>query len=502
VSIAIDQENPSLAYGQDLALGATGTYADGSTADVTSAVRWSSSSPGVVGASTGVAHGLSAGDFQIAAQLDGLKAQTNLSVYAIPPSAPRGVSGKGVAGSARIDWLAPDSDGGGAVDGYTATLTPGGQTCTAAAWWMGGDDSWCTISGVEDGVYTATVVAHNYAGSSPPSANSATFTVRGAVPSVTLTSPDSPTRSAVLSYGAAFDEPVDGLASSDFSITGTALGCVVGDPVGTADTYTVDVTGCSDGTVTLTLGADTVSDAANNLGPATSVEGSQVTVDRTAPSVPSLSTPTLDVGLALPGSTVPIRLNWTASNDSGSGLAPAPYRLERSLSGGAWSFMGGFTGLTAGPAASSSGTVRFRVRSIDKAGNESDWEYTPTLSARLIQQTSAAVKYGGVWATAKASAYSAGSTVYANISGRSATYTFTGRSMAIVTTKGPSRGKVKIYVNGVLVTTLELYRSAYQYRSIAWQKTWSVSGTRTVKLVVVGTARRPRVDLDAVIVLR
>jgi hypothetical protein len=53
-----------------------------------------------------------------------------------------------------------------------------------------------------------------------------------------------------------------------------------------------------------------------------------------------------------------------------------------------------------------------------------------------------------------------------------------------------------------LVTTLELYRSAYQYRSIAWQKTWSVSGTRTVKLVVVGTARRPRVDLDAVIVLR
>ena len=41
-----------------------------------------------------------------------------------------------------------------------------------------------------------------------------------------------------------------------------------------------------------------------------------------------------------------------------------------------------------------------------------------------------------------------------------------------------------------------------KYRALAWQKTWSTSGTQTVKLVVVGTSGRPRVDLDAFAVLK
>ena len=40
------------------------------------------------------------------------------------------------------------------------------------------------------------------------------------------------------------------------------------------------------------------------------------------------------------------------------------------------------------------------------------------------------------------------------------------------------------------------------YRAVAWQRTWSTSATRTIRLVVVGTSGRPRVDLDAFAVLR
>jgi hypothetical protein len=37
---------------------------------------------------------------------------------------------------------------------------------------------------------------------------------------------------------------------------------------------------------------------------------------------------------------------------------------------------------------------------------------------------------------------------------------------------------------------------------VVWQGTWATSATRTIKLVVVGTAGHPRVDIDAFVVVR
>ena len=54
-----------------------------------------------------------------------------------------------------------------------------------------------------------------------------------------------------------------------------------------------------------------------------------------------------------------------------------------------------------------------------------------------------------------------------------------------------------VYINGRRVATVDLYRTSTQYRVLAWQRTWSTTATRTVKLVVVGTSGRPRVDVDA-----
>ncbi len=85
---------------------------------------------------------------------------------------------------------------------------------------------------------------------------------------------------------------------------------------------------------------------------------------------------------------------------------------------------------------------------------------------------------------------------HAGAAGRSVSYTFTGRSIGFVTTMAPARGKVRVYVNGHLVTTLDL-RAATKYRVVAWQKTWSTAATRTVQLVVTGTGPHPRIDLDA-----
>ena len=61
---------------------------------------------------------------------------------------------------------------------------------------------------------------------------------------------------------------------------------------------------------------------------------------------------------------------------------------------------------------------------------------------------------------------------------------------------------MKVPANGGYVTTLNLYRSSMQYRSVVWQKSWATNWTRTIKLVVVGTAGHPRVDVDAFVVVK
>ena len=78
----------------------------------------------------------------------------------------------------------------------------------------------------------------------------------------------------------------------------------------------------------------------------------------------------------------------------------------------------------------------------------------------------------------------------------------TGRGIALVTTKGPGRGKVKVYLDGVYVETVDLYRSSVSYRVLAFSQMFASYGTHTIKLVGMGTSGRPRVDLDAFAVIR
>ena len=78
----------------------------------------------------------------------------------------------------------------------------------------------------------------------------------------------------------------------------------------------------------------------------------------------------------------------------------------------------------------------------------------------------------------------------------------TGRGIALVTTTSTDRGKVKVYIDGVYVRTVDLYRSSVSYRVLAFATKFSSKGTHTIKLVGVGTSGRPRIDLDAFAVIR
>ena len=87
------------------------------------------------------------------------------------PGAPTNVTGVVGDASVVVSWLAPSSDGGSAVTGYTVTADGGGsQTCTTAT-------LSCSVAGLTNGTaYTFTVVATNARGNSASSAPSATVT--------------------------------------------------------------------------------------------------------------------------------------------------------------------------------------------------------------------------------------------------------------------------------------------------------------------------------------
>lgn len=228
--------------------------------------------------------------------------------------------------------------------------------------------------------------------------------------------------------------------------------------------------------------------------------------DTEAPTVTNVPAPKVGAPSVLKGTAVPVRVTWAVTDPGNSGYSHAI--VERQQDGGAWTTVNaaapGLSLLTWIPTGHA---TRFRVWAVDHDGNTSAAALTSAASVTptLVQQGYAGITYRGTWTTAAASVtapFSGGSARYATAAGASASLTFTGRGVAWVTTKGPRRGVAYVYVNGVKDAVIDLSATTNQYRVVAWQKSWAATRNISVKIVVVGTAGRPRVDLDAFIQLR
>lgn len=319
-----------------------------------------------------------------------------------------------------------------------------------------------------------------------------------------ISHPGSPTRATSLIWKITFGGAVSGLAAGDILRTGTATHCVVGTPTASGATWTVTVTGCSAGTVALGVKTLTVSDAVHNSGPPSQANGASVLIDRSAPTsaTPKVS---LRAGVNL-GSTSPTaaalaNLNVSATDPGGAGVYS--YDVKRSVDGHAWASIA--TGLTAKtlPITLTPGhTYRFQVRARDKAGNVGGWMAGPTLRSYLPQQVSPALTWKGAWTRVLGTKFSGASVRYATGVGASVSYSFTGRAIAWVTLLAPSQGAAKVYIDGTLVTTVDLHSATKSFLRVAYARSWSSSGFHTIRIVVVRTAGHPRVDVDAFEVLR
>jgi hypothetical protein len=144
---------------------------------------------------------------------------------------------------------------------------------------------------------------------------------------------------------------------------------------------------------------------------------------------------------------------------------------------------------------------RYRVRARDGSG-WTDWASGPEVAVVRYDDPSSAISYAGTWRSASGSGYIGRKVKYATARGARATLSFTGRSVAVVGPKGPTRGRANVYVDGRYVKTISLYSSSYRARQVIFVYNWSSSGAHRVKVVVSGTSGHPMVAIDALYILR
>jgi hypothetical protein len=235
----------------------------------------------------------------------------------------------------------------------------------------------------------------------------------------------------------------------------------------------------------------------DSAGHWSAVKTDTIVLDTVAPIATALTWKLGPAGSALVSGAIPVSLAWTGS-DATSGIAR--YNLSQQVDGGTWTSLSTTLTSTSLTRTLTPGhTYRYAVRAVDRAGNSGAWSYGATFGLTAVQQSSSRVVYHGTWTNSTSTTWWGGTAKGSSSAGATASLTFTGRQFAWISLRAYNRGKAQVYVNGVLVATVDLYSATLLKQRVAWSATWSTSATRTVLIKVLGTATRPRIDVDGFI---
>jgi hypothetical protein len=213
---------------------------------------------------------------------------------------------------------------------------------------------------------------------------------------------------------------------------------------------------------------------------------------------PVVASPTVTPGHGQPTSgNVNVKVRWSASDPSGV----RAYTLEEQVDTGAWQVIKlSSSHQTAITVATHPGkSYRFRVRAKDKAGNRSGWVDGERFSPQLVQSDSAVLI--GYWRKSKDKAALGGSLRVASAAGTAAGLQFHGSSIGVVASRGPSYGKIQVLVDGRAVKTIDLRAPKAKNRQVVFSESWPGDGNHVVTVQALGTSGRPKVDLDAFVLL-
>jgi hypothetical protein len=219
----------------------------------------------------------------------------------------------------------------------------------------------------------------------------------------------------------------------------------------------------------------------------------ELSIDTVPPSTPA---PVRSFATGSVRTTLPFRLDWPALTDDESG----PHRILVNR----YDSFGNDDALQATLDGTATGTplqvhakspTTLEVIAVDGAGNGVNAQVGP-FTIREIEDRSSSVDYSSGWSRIGSSKSSDDTVMSATRAGKTASYSFSGSGVALVSTRGPKMGKAEVWVDGSLAATIDLKRDSNAYRQIVWHASWATAGSHTVVVKVLGTSGRPRVDVD------
>lgn len=236
----------------------------------------------------------------------------------------------------------------------------------------------------------------------------------------------------------------------------------------------------------------------NSDGPS----GLNVTITMGGATGPVVQIPSTEFAFpaVLGTSSIPVREIWAKASDP-NGICG--YELRQSVNGGPFNEVTLPTPKSTSVALSlnPSTTYSFELRATNCLGQSSAWAVQPSFSPLVWQESSNNVKYTGTWAAQSVGSAYGGALKYSTSKNATVSETVQGTGVAWVSETGPTFGKATVFIDGLAVKTVNLFTATLQPRQIVWKQEWSTKTTRTIKIVVKGTAGHPRVDLDAILAL-
>lgn len=144
--------------------------------------------------------------------------------------------------------------------------------------------------------------------------------------------------------------------------------------------------------------------------------------------------------------------------------------------------------------------TRYRVRGVNHQGMVSDWSVGPASVAGIIEEDAPTVTRSAGWTLRPSALASGGGEARSTQAGARLTIPFTGRAVGLVAQRGPRRGEVRVLLDGRPAGTVDLSAAGRQPRRIVFSRSFAEAGPHTITIEVVGTAGRPAVDIDAIVI--
>jgi len=200
-----------------------------------------------------------------------------------------GTQSAGGTGNKWNSW--PQSTNGSLGIGSDAASTTGGGG-GGGGYYGGAGASWTGGGGGSSFTHPSLAASITHTQGFKTGNGSASLTyLNSPIPTTFSTSQSSPTNiatSGTISYSLVLSQSVSDLATGDFQLGGTST-CNTPGLSGSGTTYTVTLTNCTEGTVILQLKANSVT--GTSTGPPTVSSANTVVIDRTAPTISSVSAP-------------------------------------------------------------------------------------------------------------------------------------------------------------------------------------------------------------------